>query len=69
MVNEVGTVYWPYVAALAVILMVAHRARRQHTIPAVGDANDSNLLEALKEGSQRVSRYFILSREEHAKSR
>ncbi|KAE8337078.1 hypothetical protein BDV24DRAFT_177948 [Aspergillus arachidicola] len=55
MVNEVGTVYWPFVAALAVILMVAHRARRQHTIPAVGDANGSNLLEDLKEGSQRYS--------------
>lgn len=58
--KEIGTVYWPYVAALAVILMVARRARRQHTIPAVGDANGSNLLAALKEGSQRVSHYPLV---------
>lgn len=58
--NEIRTLYWPYVAALAVILVIAHRARRQHRIPAVGDANGSSLLEALKEGSQRVSYYPLM---------
>ncbi|KAF3483150.1 uncharacterized protein GIQ15_02474 [Arthroderma uncinatum] len=45
---------WPYMAGLAVILLVVRLMRpRQNKIPIVGDGKDSNFLAALKEGSQK----------------